>query len=63
MFAKRVASLMKRARLEADPMLDRVAVALNSGTTYEEVQEAERWLTAIKSCGGVIALPDKDISK
>ena len=57
-FAKNVAYRMKQARLRADPLLDDVAVALNSRVMYEDLREAERWMLAIKACGAEFTLPE-----
>jgi hypothetical protein len=42
----RTAAIVKRARLENDPMMDSVAVALNCQPTYKEIHAARIWILA-----------------
>ena len=45
--AEKVARTMKRMKLEANPMLDEVAIKLNSQPTHREIELAELYIAAI----------------
>ena len=58
---ERVAGRMKIRKLLGTPGMDEVCLALNKGLTYQERQQAQRWLKAFKEAGVVIpeVLPEQ----
>ena len=45
--AFKIAKEVKIKRLKAHPMMDSIAVKLNSGPTYDEIQEAKYWTNIV----------------
>ena len=57
--ARQLAGRIKKARMQADPMMDDVAVALNCAPTCPEIASAEIVVLAIRGLGySIVEVPD-----